>query len=245
MTHDGDRTVVVHVLRVPHHDLGPDERAALSPAERARADAHHGADDRRRALSAALLLRSAAGALTSRPAADVDVRRRCPACGEGDHGQPLLPGTGWHASVSHAGAWCVVALTRGGPVGVDVEALRPLDVGTVGPLVLAPGETAADAPALLRLWTRKEAVVKATGAGLRTPLTDVHVSAADAPAQLQRCPGVDGGALRDLDAPPAYVAALCVLVPPATALDVRDVVLRTPADAQRVLRAGAGGVSRA
>lgn len=243
---------VVHVLRTPHQDVGAAGLALLAPGERARADAYRRDDDRRRSRTAALLLRCAAAALTGVPPAAVPVRRRCPGCGEGDHGRPELPGTGWHASVSHAGAWCVVALTRAGPVGVDVEVLVPLDVAEIAPTVLGPGEAAADAAALLRLWTRKEAVVKATGQGLRTPLGDVLVGLADAPAALRACPGVPPGTgvLRDVDAPPGHLAAVCVLTgslpgAPAPRLVVRTAAVATPADAAHVLGRPVGATTGA
>lgn len=245
MTPDGGADAVVHVVRAPHRVLGADDLAVLAPPERARAAAHRREDDRRRTATAALLLRAAAGALTGRSPADVEVVRRCTTCGGDDHGRPELPGTGWHASVSHAGAWCVVALTRAGPVGVDLEELVPLDVARVAPVVLAPGERARDAAQLLRLWVRKEAAVKATGAGLRTPLDTVRVASADAPAALLACPGVPAGTgvLRDVDAPPGYVAAVCVL--PASAATGAAVVVRalaaaTPAAAAQALGRSAG-----
>ncbi|QCB94972.1 4'-phosphopantetheinyl transferase family protein [Cellulomonas shaoxiangyii] len=248
MTHDATPPPVVHVLRTPHQDVGAAGLALLSPGERARADAYRRDDDRRRSRTAALLLRCATAALTGTPPAAVPVHRRCATCGDGDHGRPGLPGTGWHASVSHAGAWCVVALTRSGPVGVDVEVLVPLDVAEVAPGVLGPGEVAAGAAALLRLWTRKEAVVKATGQGLRTPLGEVLVGPADAPAVLLACPGVPPGTgvLRDVDAPPGHLAAVCVLTaarPPGarpSRLVVRGAAVAAPADAAHVLPGPAG-----
>ncbi|WP_196250755.1 4'-phosphopantetheinyl transferase superfamily protein [Cellulomonas sp. JZ18] len=240
----GAAPAVVHVVRVPHEEPGEDARSVLAPTERVRAERYRRAEDRRRSLTAALLLRHAVGALTGLRPADVDVRRTCASCGVGDHGRPALPGTGWHASVSHAGAWCVVALTTAGPVGVDVEVLRALDTAGLGAAVLGPGEHARDAAALLRLWTRKEAVVKATGAGVGTPFRDVLVGPADWPAALRGCPGVPPGTglLRDIGAPAGHVAAVCVLPAPAphgdataSGLDVRELVVPTPDAAGRAL----------
>lgn len=86
-------------------------------------------------------------------------------------GRPYLPDRpGCHFNLSHSGrrAACVVGET---PVGVDVEAIPeggrlPVD------LVLHPAERAwfsacQDGPRqFARLWTRKEAYLKATGTGL-------------------------------------------------------------------------------
>lgn len=79
-------------------------------------------------------------------------------------------------SLSHGGGWIAVAAHRHGRVGVDVEAVRE-----VGPALarrcLSPAELswldhAADAPdrreRFLRLWTAKEAYLKAIGTGLGT-----------------------------------------------------------------------------
>ncbi|PZF98211.1 4'-phosphopantetheinyl transferase family protein [Micromonospora deserti] len=85
-------------------------------------------------------------------------------------GQIELP-----VSLSRSGAVLVVAARPGGPVGVDVERLRPLpalplalrwfDPAEAAWLAGRPGDgRAAD---FLRLWTAKEAVGKALGVGLR------------------------------------------------------------------------------
>ncbi|MGH3328523.1 MAG: 4'-phosphopantetheinyl transferase family protein [Streptomycetales bacterium] len=87
----------------------------------------------------------------------------------------------------------MVAVTRGVPVGVDVEGLRPdRDHLVLADHVLSPFERCAlrrlpkvDQPAgFLRYWTRKEAVLKASGDGLAVPLTTLVVSAADEPPRL-------------------------------------------------------------
>jgi len=107
---------------------------------------------------------------------------------EGDHGKPHLaaPGTAGDRefNVSHTGRLALVAVARDLPVGVDVEAVdRPVDPLSLGPRVLTPAERAhmAEMPPaeaarhFLRVWTAKEAVVKALGRGLSLPLTDFAV----------------------------------------------------------------------
>lgn len=72
------------------------------------------------------------------------VVRLCPACGSAEHGRPVALGTDAHVSISYAGDLVAVAWSYDGPVGIDVE-------------------HGAD-----RLeWTRVEALLKATGEGVR------------------------------------------------------------------------------
>ena len=89
-------------------------------------------------------------------------------------GKPRLAG-GPPFSLSHAGAWALVAFSAGLPVGVDLEPRLALpDLGPLAARVMGPGEHAAWAAlgpdereaAFYRAWTRKEALLKAHGSGL-------------------------------------------------------------------------------
>jgi 4'-phosphopantetheinyl transferase len=79
-------------------------------------------------------------------------------------------------SLSHGGGWIAVAAHRRGRVGVDVEGVREVSPGLarrcLSTAELSWLERAADAPArlerFLRLWTAKEAYLKAIGTGLGT-----------------------------------------------------------------------------
>ena len=94
------------------------------------------------------------------------------------NGKPCLAGSAagrLEFNMSHSGDLMVVALSDDRPVGIDVEAWRPIDrVRGLAETILAARELAvfdglspADASrSLLRLWTVKEAVVKALGLGL-------------------------------------------------------------------------------
>lgn len=86
-------------------------------------------------------------------------------------GRPRLSGCEADFSISHANglALCAVSATR--RVGVDVERRAALDLPSLraafGPGEWAEIQAAADpALALLRLWTAKEAALKADGRGL-------------------------------------------------------------------------------
>lgn len=183
----------VHVGRSQH--LRPHHLRLLPDAELDRARRYQLAADRDRVMLGAVLLRLAAARAMGVEPGEVAVDRTCDRCGD-QHGRPRLPGSGLHASVSHSGDLVAVALTAAGPVGVDVEAVRPIDFVAVADRICTPSERAEvrGLTDFYTVWTRKEAVLKATGEGLARPMTDLHVSAPSAVPVLLRLGS---------DAPPA------------------------------------------
>jgi 4'-phosphopantetheinyl transferase len=98
-------------------------------------------------------------------------------------------------NLSHTEDFAALAVCRtpGLALGIDIERIRPIErdiarrffsAGEVAALEALPAE--ARMAAFYRLWTRKEAFVKATGDGLAFPLEDFDVSLSiDAPALLR------------------------------------------------------------
>lgn len=181
---------VVQVWRARLSEAPARGAGLLDDQERGRLGALHREEDRSRFLLGSVLVRLVAGACQGVPPDRVAVDRRCPDCGR-PHGRVRVAGL--HLSVSHSGGCVLVAGLREAPVGVDVERVDPgLDVAGVVPLTLAPSEEAAlctvdesrQAAAFARYWCRKEALVKMTGDGLRTPLGSVVVSPPDEPPRL-------------------------------------------------------------
>jgi 4'-phosphopantetheinyl transferase len=141
-----------------------------------------------------------------------------------------------YVSVAHGGGWVVISVTALAPVGVDVEPVaRDLDVDGLAAQVLAPAERdvldgilAAEARrrALLMWWTRKEAVLKATGDGLRIDPRDVVLSPSDALPRLLAFAGrpelVGACAIADLAPDAEHVGAVAVLAPEPVVLDGID-----------------------
>jgi 4'-phosphopantetheinyl transferase len=211
-------------------DVRPEHDTLLGEADLQRRARLARPDDRRRLTAAAAVARTVLGALLGAPPAALEIDRTCPECGAA-HGKPRLPAApGVHFSVSHSGGCVAVAVFGGGPVGIDVEEvgrLTPGEVAGVADAVLAPEEraelaaAAAPARALLAYWTRKEAVVKATGEGLTAGLARLVVSPVTTPPRVVRR---DGGPvwLRDLPAPPGLVAALAGLGDPPARMDRHD-----------------------
>jgi 4'-phosphopantetheinyl transferase len=180
-------------------DARPALDRLLEPAERDRRDRLVSADDRDRLTVGAALARLVLARHLRRPADGIRFDRTCPTCGA-QHGKPRLVGDhgGLRFSISHSGQRVAVAVVRGGLVGVDVERLPPtLEVDALVPQVLSDQEQAKFAelaPAerlrgLLTYWTRKEALLKATGDGLRVPMPAITVSGPDEPPVLRRWSG--------------------------------------------------------
>lgn len=96
------------------------------------------------------------------------------------YNRPYLPGE-VDFNISHSAGMVVCALSSSGAVGIDVEKVEPLPVEDFRPVLSAEEWNAIHGPGdryrhFYRLWTTKEAVIKAEGKGLRIPLTDVKLA---------------------------------------------------------------------
>jgi len=156
----------------------------LAPDERVRADRFHFARDRGRFIVAR-------GTLRLILAAYVDLEPSRIAFRYGPHGKPGLSHPGDQESLvfnlAHSGGLALVAVSRSGDLGVDLEELRPLEglqriagryfsAGEAAGLLALPPEQRG--LAFFRCWTRKEAYLKATGEGLADRLDRFEVSLA-------------------------------------------------------------------
>ena len=175
---------LVEVWWAPAALRRPASLALLNAAERRRRDAIRRPLDRNRFTVGAALLRLVVGRQAGLDPTAVTVDRACDTCGE-QHGKPRTRDADVGVSVSHSGAWVAVACGRGVHVGVDVEQVCPLvDPSALARDVLTVREAAhlgrvhvADPTrALLTYWTRKEAVLKTTGDGLRIEPSSIQVS---------------------------------------------------------------------
>lgn len=136
-------------------------------AARARRDRH---GDRTLAGRAALrlLLAHVLGEAPTR-ARNLAVERTCEHCGA-PHGRPRAPGVSLSGSTSEDQVLVAVA-EQDVQVGVDVQALPTtlwpgFDAAVLHPRE-RPGRRAAGLRSAVAVWTRKEAVLKAAGVGLR------------------------------------------------------------------------------
>ena len=208
-------------------DAAPSLLALLDHAERERWAAYRRDTDRERFLVGCGLAKTVIAACTGQRPAEVSFDRTCRQCGQ-PHGKPAVQHGGLEFSVAHSGDLVAVAVATA-PVGVDVEQLegRPRELGGGDPAALARVVFAAEeqaalaavaasgrARAFLVAWTRKEAVTKAKGDGLRVPFGAVVVAPATAAPRLVAWPYPQDPrsvSLHDLDTEPGYVAALAVL----------------------------------
>lgn len=145
------------------------------------------------------------------------VDRRCPDC-DRPHGKPVLDHPTHHVSTSLSRGLAVVAVCDDGPVGVDVEHADATRFAGFDGVALAPGEQARDSRERAVLWSRKEAVLKATGEGLRTDPRTVEVGDPALPPGREP---VRGAVLVDVGVPLPWVAAAAVLAPRPPTVQLR------------------------
>jgi 4'-phosphopantetheinyl transferase len=180
--------------------------ALLDGHERERLHRFRRPADQARYLAAHALVRLVLAQEVGEPADALVFDRTC-RCGA-QHGKPVLPG-GPGFSLTHAGDLAGVAVHPDGEVGLDVEQVRELaDLAAMAAHVCSPQESATDATAFFTLWTRKEALLKAVGTGLATPMSAITVG----PAGVLAWTGEDGPReplwLADLRPAPGYHAAV-------------------------------------
>ena len=152
----------------------------LDPEQLERHERLRQPQDRDDFLAARLLTQRLVAEVTGQAADEVEFTQHCDHCG-GPHGQPLIADAP-HISWSHAQGW-VAAVISPQPCGIDVEVVadRPplLDVLTAGEqdLIRSAPEGRPKSVAFLRLWVRKEALLKAAGTGLtdQTALAQLDV----------------------------------------------------------------------
>jgi 4'-phosphopantetheinyl transferase len=174
----------VHVWAVPLVNVRapwPELQSMLSSDERARAGRFLRKESGRSFTAARAGLRSVLGRYLNMTPKEVPI-----VCEP--NGKPRLADNAaahdLRFNLAHSGELALVAVTRGGEIGVDVERLRPVDHWQdiasryfhATELAAIGGADASQLPAaFLRCWTRKEAVLKAIGVGILFPLDAFRV----------------------------------------------------------------------
>jgi 4'-phosphopantetheinyl transferase len=139
----------------------------------------------------------------------------------GHDGKPYLPGYPLHFNLSHSGDLAIVGVSRSRRLGIDVEEIRPLSDITHLAQNFTEQESRRFQPdavpqlpprSFFECWTRKEAVMKATGKGLSLSLRGFTVSFYPDPEVVLHSGSEDVSQwlLFDLAMGPSYSGALAV-----------------------------------
>ncbi len=184
----------------------------VPPALHARAQRLHDPRERERRLLAYALHRLVVARMLGRDPARVAIGRMA-------SGMPMIAGLPNVAtSLSHADDFVAIAVARdAGMIGVDIEAIEHESLldGLAGS-VLHPQELDGD-EALIDAWVRKEAVLKAIGAGLSIDMNAFRSGQGTAVSELAMANGLRAWSLRTC----AGRARLGLAVPTLDALLVR------------------------
>jgi 4'-phosphopantetheinyl transferase len=137
-------------------------------------------------------------------------------------GKPFIPGMSLGFNLSHSDGLAICAVTSAGEIGADVERIRPTDDAD---LLVEQFFAAAEQrqyrtldareriAAFYSIWTRKEAFVKATGAGLEFALQSVEVEVspeATRPRLVSSALPPGRWTLRSFVPRPDYIAAVAL-----------------------------------
>ncbi|HEY6969684.1 MAG TPA: 4'-phosphopantetheinyl transferase superfamily protein [Candidatus Angelobacter sp.] len=208
-------------IRLDVEGEGRHLRGLLAPEEIQRADRFRFENDRRRFVRARAAMRQILGAY-------IGISPQKIAFSYGAAGKPELAQElekfRIRFNLSHSYEVALLAVTRGLVVGVDIELVNPefaareiaerfFSVNEVRYLLALPLGDRADA--FFSCWTRKEAYIKALGAGLSVPLDSFEVpfGARSAPALLEIRSDPDQIAhwsMYDIDTENGYKAAVVV-----------------------------------
>ena len=192
-------------------------RASFSPREEARYQSFAHDEHRFRWGAARGTLREVLGAALGIEPREVVIRI-------GSHGKPFVDGLRFN--ISHSGGRALIALAQV-EVGADIELPKPRRTDDIARRFYAPGEIGrlfqlddpqARRAEFFRLWTCKEAFLKATGEGLSRSTRSYEIELlASGGARLLWARGIDDAASRysvhPLDPGAPYRAAIVAEAP--------------------------------
>jgi 4'-phosphopantetheinyl transferase len=213
---DPARAIVVWIARLPElRDALPAFEALLDDQERERAARFRFPEDRARFIAGRGLVRHGLRHYSPQLPALLEM-------GYTSLGRPILAG-GHEApqfSISHTRDLVALAFARGAQVGIDLEFTQPaVDQLELAERIMSGEDFRAYAAlpareqprAFYRVWTRKEAYLKARGEGIATGLQDVSVSFSPETTTTvtdRRDPAADIWRLHALPVPEDYMGSL-------------------------------------
>jgi 4'-phosphopantetheinyl transferase len=213
----------VHVWRVSLVRSTPEVESfldVLSSDERHRATRFHFGRDRTRFIVAHGILRTVLSYYLGLKPSQVRFSY-------GAYGKPALAndlgGDALHFNLSHSHELALIAIAREQELGIDIEYIRDFPDEKIAERFFSGNELLklqTLGPSLRRqrffeYWVRKEAYIKARGAGLNLPLNQFDVSLGAVEPTDSLYPGksseeTSGWFLRDLDVDPGYVSAIAL-----------------------------------
>ncbi len=177
-------------LEIKKEDV-PVFRRLLTPDEKERAARFCFEKDQVNFITGRAILRTLLGRYTNQSPAEVKFVYN-------SYGKPLLKNQvqspPLNFNLSHSGGKVLYAFSRGIPLGIDLEKMKPdIDFAAIAPRFFSPGEVSSlfsleksdRVEAFYACWTRKEAFIKAMEMGLSLELDKFDVSLRPGePAQL-------------------------------------------------------------
>ena len=169
--------------------VGDEAQALLSDDEKARRRSFVSPELRRRFGAARTGLRTLLGRHLDRDPQSL-------AFTTNEFGKPRLAGNQVHFNLSHCEERAVLAISNA-EVGIDLERERPIEHVDLAKRYFHPKEVAAitasrdeadQRRSFFLVWTLKEAVVKALGTGLSTPLDSFEIAIGASPPRLAVAP---------------------------------------------------------
>lgn len=207
----------------------------LDEQERHRRDRFLREADRARYQTAHVGARLLLGAYLGVPPETLRFSRDCRHCGA-DHGKPVVceVAVPLDFSLTHSGDQVAIAVAAE-PVGVDVQEIETgNDLTALSTVALSATELGwlrQQPPELVRegffgYWTRKEALLKATGHGLAVAMTEITISPPTEPARLVSWtatkPLTEPVRLYDVPVVPGYAGSVAVLTADPVEVTVVD-----------------------
>jgi 4'-phosphopantetheinyl transferase len=157
---------LIHVWRISLDRSADLFRSYLSPDEQIRADRFHKSLDQERFMVARGMLRQIIGQYLKQPPPSLIFSY-------GDHGKPMIANLEFN--LSHTSDLALLAIAIDRPVGIDLEQIRPMEnltklaarffTAEEHQTIMAADESGRT-ELFFRIWTSKEAYLKAIGVGL-------------------------------------------------------------------------------
>lgn len=173
-TENQDRSFMIEITRIKLDaalPFCPEQMDEISWERRVKIVRYRSAADKKRNLTAELLMRICAHKALGIPVSDIQF-------GKNPYGRPYVPNVRhFHFNISHAGDYVAAAVARNA-VGLDLEPIRRMDENVVSRYYTPAeqqyclkGSEEEQNAAQTQIWTLKESYVKALGRGLSVPLS--------------------------------------------------------------------------